>query len=273
MSSPPPRRAALVAAVALTAALLLLVIAVGALPGTGPVPARAAADSTGPALRATGALPVAPPFTGCQFKGDSRPRRHGPASGRRIALTFDDGPSPYTPKILDILRKERVPATFFVQGDHVAGSEAVLRRMLAEGHMIGSHSFTHPYLTRSTTDIGREIRMTQDVIKAATGGFVPCLLRPPFGAVNQRVIDELKAQRLANIIWTVNPADYRNPGSAAIKRTILAGTAPGAIIIDHDGGGNRSQTVKAMPGVIKALKARGYRFVTVTDLLGLRTTG
>lgn len=267
MPSPPPRRAALPAAVAVLVLLGAFVVLAG-----NPAPEIAAARAQGVAAAATAAIPAAP-FTGCQFAGGSRPVRQGPTTGRRVALTFDDGPSPYTAKILDILKRARVPATFFVQGDHIGGAEALLRRMLAEGHMIGNHSFTHPYLNRATTDIGREIRRTQDAIKAATGGFVPCLLRPPFGAVDQRVIDELQNRHLTNVLWTVNPVDYTNPGSAAIKRTILAEVVPGAIIVDHDGGGNRSQTVKAMPGVIKALKARSYKFVTVDRLLGLKTTG
>jgi peptidoglycan/xylan/chitin deacetylase (PgdA/CDA1 family) len=213
-----------------------------------------------------------PPFTGCDFRS-SKPVRSGPTSGKRIALTFDDGPSAYTSSILKILAQQHIHATFFIQGNHIAGREALLRQMLDEGHMIGNHSFTHPDLSTASADIDGEVDDTTAAIQDATGGFTPCLMRPPYGRTSARLLSKLGNRSLTPIIWNDNPVDYLRPGIAKIKQRILKQAKPGGIIIDHDGGGNRSQTVAAMPSVIKTLKARGYKFVTVTALLGLGTTG
>lgn len=253
------RRPALAAALLLALLAGVLVLAAGG--------STRAAAQTAPGADAD----YTPPFTGCAFRSSKAVRR-GPVTGKRIALTFDDGPSPYTPKILDILGRERVKATFFVQGNQIAGREKDLQRMLDEGHMIGNHSFTHLDLALAGADIDGELDQTQDAIAAATG-FTPCLMRPPFGRTSPRLSSALAGRSLTPIIWNVNPVDYQRPGTAKIKQRMLKQANPGGIIVDHDGGGNRSQTVAAMGPVIKALKARGYKFVTVTSLLGLGTTG
>jgi peptidoglycan/xylan/chitin deacetylase (PgdA/CDA1 family) len=188
-----------------------------------------------------------------------------------VALTFDDGPSAYTARVLDVLQAARVPATFFVVGRNVAGREALLVRMLARGDMIGNHAFHHVDLSRADARALDEVDDTQAAIRAATG-FTPCLLRPPFGLATKRLVARLGRRHLTSTLWSVNPQDFRNPGAATIRRRVLAGVRPGAIVLDHDGGGNRSQTLAALPAIIRTLKARGYAFVTVTDLLGLRVT-
>jgi peptidoglycan/xylan/chitin deacetylase (PgdA/CDA1 family) len=206
--------------------------------------------------------------TGCGYRSRMSSVRSGPSARKRVALTFDDGPSPFTSRILDVLEAAHVRATFFVVGRNVAGREALLTRMLAGGHMIGNHSFTHVNLAKADPAALREIDDTQAAIEAATG-FTPCLLRPPFGLGSRKLLRALSSRHLTSTLWSVNPQDFRTPGTATIKRRVLAGVKPGAIILDHDGGGDRSQTVAAIPSIIRTLKARGYTFVTVTDLLGL----
>jgi peptidoglycan/xylan/chitin deacetylase (PgdA/CDA1 family) len=226
-----------------------------------------AAAPTGP-----GTDPAAAPtqhVTGCAYRRRSTNVRSGPPGGRRIALTFDDGPSPYTPRVLDVLEREDVPATFFVVGRNVAGREDLLMRMLAGGSMIANHSFTHADLSKASAAAAQQIDDTQEVIQTATG-FTPCLLRPPYGLTSRKLLGALASRQLTSTLWSVNPQDYRRPGTATIKQRVLTRVKPGSIILMHDGGGDRSQTAAAIPSIIQTLKARGYTFVTVTDLLGLR---
>lgn len=207
--------------------------------------------------------------TGCQHTTSAQVRR-GPASGRRVALTFDDGPGPLTAQFLRILERERVPATFFVVGRNVAGREATLRRILAGGSTLGNHSLTHSSLAAGDDAAVADIRATQAVIREATG-FSPCLMRPPYGLSSRRLVAAADAQSLTSILWSVNPQDTRDPGSRQIRERVLARVRPGSIVLAHDGGPRR-QTLAALPGIIRTLKARGYRFVTVTDLLGRTPT-
>jgi peptidoglycan/xylan/chitin deacetylase (PgdA/CDA1 family) len=211
------------------------------------------------------------PATGCRYRPRTTSVRTGPASRRWIALTFDDGPSPYTARILDVLERAEVPATFFIQGENVAGHEDLLQRMLDGGHMIGNHSFTHVDLSQAGSAELTQIDDTQATIEAAAG-FTPCLLRPPYGRTSKKLLSALARRHLTSTLWSVNPQDFLRPGTAKIKQRVLAGVKPGAIILAHDGGGDRSQTLAAIPSIIRTLKARGYTFVTVTDLLGLRVS-
>lgn len=208
--------------------------------------------------------------TGCAHVAGTQVR-HGPTTGRRIALTFDDGPAALTPQFLTLLEQEHVPATFFIVGRRVAGREATLRRALADGDMLGNHSFDHVSLQKADTDAVAQIEDTQKAISDATG-FTPCLLRPPFGLSSKSLIRLANSEGLTPTLWSVNPQDFTRPGTAKIRSRVLAGAKPGAIILSHDGGGPRQQTLSAYRTIIRTLKARGYRFVTVTDLLGLTVT-
>lgn len=259
--SVPPRLGPAALAAAAVGLVLAAVIAVTALTGSAPTPDR-------PRAIVNTATSSAASVTGCQYRSRMSSVRSGPAARKRIALTFDDGPSSFTARILDVLAAANVRATFFVVGRNVAGHEALLTRMLEAGHMIGNHSFTHVSLAKADAAALRQIDDTQAAIKTATG-FTPCLLRPPFGLGSRKLLRALAGRRLTSTLWSVNPQDFRTPGTAAIKRRVLAGVKPGAIILTHDGGGDRSQTLAAIPSIIRTLKARGYRFVTVTDLLGL----
>jgi len=249
--------AGVLAAVALAAAL-------GAT-ATSAVGTSASGDPADPLTLAAQA-PASP--RGCQYRPRATNVRSGPAGRRRIALTFDDGPSAYTSRVLDVLERESIPATFFVEGRKVAGREQLLLRMLEDGDMIGNHSYSHVDLSKASAAAMTQVDDTQDAIEAATG-FTPCLLRAPYGRTSRKLLGALARRRLTSTLWSVNPRDFLAPGTAAIRQRVLDGVRPGSIILTHDGGGDRSQTVAAIASIITTLKARGYTFVTVTDLLGL----
>ncbi|PYT01255.1 MAG: polysaccharide deacetylase, partial [Acidobacteria bacterium] len=205
-----------------------------------------------------------------------------------VALTFDDGPdSTWTPRVLDILKKERVPAAFFIIGEYGQENPDLVRRIVADGHDIGNHSYTHPNLGEipgRITDL--ELNATERLIESLTGRST-ILFRPPyFGDAEPTTSDEVepivRAKRLGYLTvgLHVDPDDWATPGADEIvKRTIEGVTnnsgdsdQRGQIVLLHDGGGDRSQTVEALPRIIETLRARGYRFVTVSELAGLQQT-
>jgi len=205
------------------------------------------------------------------------------ADRRLVALTFDDGPDPaWTPRILDVLRREGVPATFFVTGANALGQGALLRRIVAQGSELGNHSASHADLGhRSPTAIRLELKTTERLVEAYTGRSLR-LFRPPFlGDADPDRSDELHATRTAaglgylTVGLNVDPLDWQGPGARTIvDRTVAgveAGTAaqPHQIILLHDSGGDRTETIKALPEIIRRLRARGYAFVTVSRLAGL----
>ncbi|MEU5311488.1 polysaccharide deacetylase family protein [Streptomyces sp. NPDC021562] len=182
-----------------------------------------------------------------------------------VALSFDGGPSPTTPGLLDILAKDHLHATFFVQGrGHIAKYPGILRRMAAEGHEIGNHTWTHPRLTEITeADARRELTRTQDAIQRITGTR-PVLMRPPQGRTNRKVAKVCRELGLAQVLWSVTAKDYETTDSALITRRVLDQTHRDGIILLHD---LHKGTVPAVPGIIEALEARGYTIVTVSQLL------
>lgn len=189
---------------------------------------------------------------------------NGSRDRKVVALTFDDGPSEYTPGFLSVLHEKNVHGTFFEIGQEMAGRESTMRRILGEGDEIGNHTMHHTEYPGYAN-----IAPTTALIEAATL-FRPCLFRPPGGAVNSSVIAAAGADGLRTITWDVDPADWSNPGSAAVYSRIVDAAQPGSIILMHDGGGDRSGTLAALPSIIDTLRARGYRFDTVTELLGQR---
>ncbi|WP_019830841.1 glycosyltransferase [Sphingomonas sp. PR090111-T3T-6A] len=200
-----------------------------------------------------------------------------------VALTFDDGPdSVWTPKILDILKKEGVPATFFVIGENAVSHPGLLNRIIAEGSEIGNHSYTHPNMALvSGRGTSIEFNATQRLIEAYTGRGTRLLRIPYFGDAEPTTDDELvpalRAQDdgYVNVGLHVDTEDWTRPGAAAIIRNgiqgVLAGNAErsGNIMLLHDAGGDRRETIEALPILIQALKAKGYKFVTVSQLVGL----
>jgi peptidoglycan-N-acetylglucosamine deacetylase len=219
------------------------------------VPAAVRADTSG------GVGPEAMPV-GCTGEQDAPPVSAGPDHGREVALTFDDGPKPkQTAAILATLERLHAPATFFVEGRHVAGNGALLREMLAAGSEIGNHSYDHPKRPGLA-----ELTSTDHIIEAATG-FRPCLFRPPYGLVDANVEAAARSSHLQTVLWNLDPGDDHHFGPRAVQAHAVHRARPGSIILMHDGG-HHPQTVVALPGIIAGLRARHLRLVTVTALLG-----
>src|SRR4051794_23661809 len=216
--------------------------------------------------RGSNSTPIHPPTpTGCQAHGPWY-WTNGSRHGRVVALTFDDGPSPFTPQVLSILERNHINATFFMIGQQVRGSDALLRRSLRDGNALGNHTFTHANV--SGGGLG-QLTSTQGAIRRASG-YTPCLFRAPYGAVSGTIIGQARGLGMDTIEWDVDPRDWSTPGTGAIYSRIVGAARPGSIILMHDGGGPRGQTVAALPRIISTLRHRGYGFVTVPQLLGLR---
>jgi peptidoglycan-N-acetylglucosamine deacetylase len=190
---------------------------------------------------------------------------------KEIALTFDDGPWYQTAQFLSLLEHYKVPATFFEVGEHIAQfgeGGAIERRMLADGDMIGDHTWSHIVVAGAGPVAASQIQETAAAIRGATHGFTPCLFRAPDGDVSPALIGEARSLGFTTIQWDIDPRDWALPGVGEIESNVLANAHPGAIAIMHDGGGDRSETLAALPTIISTLRARGYTFVTVTQLLG-----
>ena len=227
--------------------------------GMGSLGAASASSATGDGGTPVGSRTV----VGCTGGGGGVVT-HGPRSRPVVALSFDDGPSAaYTPAILSILDRLHASATFFEEGRHVAGNEALMRQILADGDEIGNHTFDHP----KYPGYG-ELASTNSRIRAATG-FTPCLFRPPYGLLDAKVESAARRARLQTVLWDVDSYDDKHPGAAAIRARVLSLVQPGSIVLMHDGG-HHPQTVQALPGVIRGLRARGFGFATITELAGGR---
>lgn len=182
-----------------------------------------------------------------------------------IALTFDAGPSENSARLLDILKEKQVPATFFLLGKrHIEKYPELVERMAAEGHEVASHTWDHKILTRITpAQIRGELERTDDAIERITGK-KPTLMRPPQGRTDDTVHKICRELGLAEVLWSVTAKDYATTDSALITKRVLAQATRDGIILLHD---LYRGTVPAVPGIIDALKARGYVFVTVPQLL------
>jgi peptidoglycan-N-acetylglucosamine deacetylase len=197
----------------------------------------------------------------------------GPSDRKQIALTFDDGPWHQTPQFLSLLERYHVPATFFEIGDQISEfgeGGAIERRMLADGDMIGDHTWNHPDVAGAGAFARNEIVEAAEAIKRATDGFEPCLFRAPYGDVSPALLSLARSLGFTTIQWDIDPRDWSRPGVAAIDDNVLANARPGGIVEEHDGGGDRSETLAALPTEIRVLRSRGYQFVTVTQLLRMR---
>lgn len=182
-----------------------------------------------------------------------------------VALTFDDGPSVYTPKLLTMLEQHQARATFFVVGYNTSRFPKALRRMVRDGFEIGTHTQSHPDLRRlSPSRIRAQLRGPIDDILAA-GQPAVTLFRPPYGATNATVTKIAKELGLAQILWSVDPWDWAVHNSRIVANRILSHVGRGSIVLVHD---IHPTTVAAMPKVIKSLQKQGYHLVTVSELLG-----
>jgi peptidoglycan/xylan/chitin deacetylase (PgdA/CDA1 family) len=186
--------------------------------------------------------------------------------GPYIALTFDDGPHPtLTPKLLDLLAARHIPATFFVIGENVAEHPDIVMRAAREGHEIGSHTWSHPNLAKMSDDtVRRQLRQTEDAIVSATGR-KPTLVRPPYGSLTARQKRWIHDQfGYEVILWDVDPLDWKRPGPTIVCNRIVKETRAGSIVLAHD---IHSGTIAAMPAVLDQLEAKGFQFVTVSELI------
>jgi peptidoglycan/xylan/chitin deacetylase (PgdA/CDA1 family) len=189
------------------------------------------------------------------------------SQNREIALTFDDGPGPYTPQILAILQQQGVPATFFQVGNQLATFHAGTTQVLGMGYPIENHTNTHPSMSRLSAADQRSEMLKQTSAVGSYGVAFPRLFRPPYGLYDGTTLTLLREFHMLNVLWTVDSHDWRRPGEQAIVNTVVSGARPGAIVLMHDAGGPRQQTVAALPQIITQLRAQGYKFVTVPKLL------
>ena len=187
-----------------------------------------------------------------------------------IALTFDDGPNPvYTPQILDLLHQYQAKATFFVLGKRVKMYPAIAIREVNEGHEIANHTFDHHFLKNYPPErIVEEIRQTQEVIFDITEQ-MPSVFRPPGGFYNDALLQSMKEDKLTVVMWSwyQDTKDWKKPGADKIVQTVLNNVHNGDIILFHDLEGDCSQTVEALKRILPELQQRGYRFLTVSDLI------
>lgn len=185
-----------------------------------------------------------------------------------LAMTFDDGPHPsLTPKLLDILKARNIKCTFFVIGKNAQMYPNIIRRMIAEGHEVANHTWTHASLTSlSDEQIRSELKRSEDALVAAAN-YRPHLIRPPYGAVNARIKQLIFSEfGYSTIMWSVDPQDWRRPGVSVVTSRLVNGARPGSIMLAHD---IHPPTIQAMPAVFDQLLARGYQFVTVSQLMNL----
>ena len=253
--------------VLLATALLAPVAAVGA-PGSPPGAPR------GRRSQAESAPSPSPPsqpalyrISGCRSTGEAA-HRSGPPR-REVAIGFDDGPAPDTSAFVGMLAAARVRATFFMIGRQItAAYRSVMLRELRDGDVLGDHTFTHPDLTAGA-NVREQLQSTIGVIRSLTG-YTPCVFRPPYGDYDAGVLKTARALGLSTVLWNVDPSDWAQPPAQTIVSRVLGEVQPGSIIISHDGGGPRGNTLAAYPRIIAALRRRGLRIVTIPELLGYR---
>ncbi|MEW2544336.1 polysaccharide deacetylase family protein [Streptomyces sp. NPDC047002] len=263
---------------------LRLVAGLGAAAATGLV-AACQSDAQGPAAPGTAPPSAAPPAAGPPAAVPRNPAAYRlqpmtgelppghrtappvrkepflelPEVGRSVVLTFDDGPEPtYTPQILDILRAHDVRAMFFVCGEMVSYFPDLVRRAADEGHLIGNHTWTHPELPKqSKARIKDEMGRTSEIVERTTGS-APQWFRAPYGSWNAYTYQLHAELGMEPLAWYVDTMDWSEPGTGKIVRSVLDGLGPGRVVLSHDGGGVRSQTVAALRRYLPELPRRGY---------------
>jgi peptidoglycan/xylan/chitin deacetylase (PgdA/CDA1 family) len=168
-----------------------------------------------------------------------------------------------------MLERNRATATFFMIGRQLSPAYGpMLHRELRDGDVLGDHTFSHPNLL-SGVDVRGQLTSTRALIRSLSG-YTPCVFRPPYGAYDASTVKVAGSLGMATVLWDVDPSDYTQPGTGAIVSRVMAQVRPGSIVISHDGGGPRGQTLAAYPSIIAALRSRGYRIVTIPTLLGFR---
>jgi peptidoglycan-N-acetylglucosamine deacetylase len=238
------------------------------------------------AASAPGAAPSSPPATDSAAPSPAAPSADAPATpaptpaapkitysdchvdGQYIAMTFDDGPHKInTPRLLDMLKERHIHATFFMVGENVVDNPEIVKRILAEGHELGNHSWSHPQLSvMGDASVREQLQKTQDAITKASG-VTPKLMRPPYGAFTARQRNWAHGEwGFTVVLWDVDPEDWKYRNAEHVKKEILKAAISGSIVLSHD---IHKTTVDAMPEVLDTLAARGFKFVTVSQLIAM----
>ena len=233
------------------------------------VPVRTRAVMCAALLLAAVVLVVGVPAAGASESGQvafttsQAPGGAATAGQRVVALTFDDGPGPFTPQVLSVLQRFQVPATFFEIGEEVARYPQYSKMVAAAGYPVEDHTWSHPDLsTLPTPAVDSQIDMTQAEIRTVTGTTPQCV-RPPYDAWDSGVLGEIASRGLTTMSYSVDPKDWTLPGAQTIADRVVGAAFPGAVVDLHDAGGDRSQTVAALPQIITRLRAKGYSFVSI----------
>lgn len=187
-----------------------------------------------------------------------------------VALTFDDGPWPITPKFLEVLQQQKVRATFFMIGRHIKKFPEIARQVAIAGHALGNHSWSHRFTNISAQDVIAEVENTSFLINKITG-IKTDMFRPPGGFLDNGMAEYAAHKKYLTALWTVDPHDTKSGMTTkAIIENVLQHTKPGSVILLHDGGGPRQATLQALPQILAGLKAKGYEFVTLPELLQMQ---
>jgi peptidoglycan/xylan/chitin deacetylase (PgdA/CDA1 family) len=236
-------------------------LAATAAPALGPDMAASRADRSARRQRARERQAIARTLARTPFIVRGGTRR------REIALTFDDGPGPDTPRIMRVLRRARAPATFFFVGQQLDFFGSILRAEAHQGFSTGDHTQNHAPL--GLLRAGEQRRQLVTAARHARRYGVENLsfFRPPYGSYNRHTLQVARALGMLMVLWTIDTGDFRRPGVRAIVKAVLSRAQPGAIVLMHDGGGPRRQTAQALPIIIRRLRHRGYRLVTIPQLL------
>jgi peptidoglycan/xylan/chitin deacetylase (PgdA/CDA1 family) len=265
------RRRRVAAAAALSLALLAWVL-LGLWPSGGRPPDRLHGHREARLQAAAAPRPSVPP-EGSRGRAADRPVAAGPVvkragrQHREIALTFDDGPSRYTAAVMRVLRRWHAPATFFEIGNIAQSAPGTVAAQVRYGFAVEDHTVNHKNLSGLPASVqAAEIRGAAKRLRRA-GAPPPRLFRPPYGRYDKTTVDTARSLGMRTVLWTVDSRDYLRPGSAAIVSRVLRAASPGAIVLMHDGGGDRAQTVAALSKLIPRLRRRHYRLVTVRQLL------
>jgi peptidoglycan/xylan/chitin deacetylase (PgdA/CDA1 family) len=209
--------------------------------------------------------PVGPTDTGSQlaFYTYQAPGGADTAGKRVIALTFDDGPGPYTPQVLSILERYSVPATFFEVGEEIAAYPQYTRALTAAGYPVENHTWSHADLTTlSASGFAFQVDQTQNEVRSVTGQ-TPSCVRPPYNAWNSTVLAQDALRGLTTMSYSIDPRDWSLPGTQAIVSRVVSAAFPGGVVDMHDAGGPRDETVAALPQIISDLQSQGYTFVAI----------
>jgi peptidoglycan/xylan/chitin deacetylase (PgdA/CDA1 family) len=240
-----------------------------------PAPAASPAPSSPPAPESAGKPAAPPPSAVAPATPAATPATAQKVTysdchveGQYIAMTFDDGPhKTNTPRLLDMLKERHIHATFFLVGENVVENEEIVKRIVAEGHELGNHSWSHPQLSlMNDASVRDQLQKTQDAIKNACG-VTPKIMRPPYGAFTARQRNWAHGEwGFTVILWDVDPQDWKFRNAEHVKKEILKAVVPGSIVLSHD---IHKTTVDAMPEVLDTLAARGFKFVTVSELISM----